>query len=380
MTTSTPAPILYNLYIYTNDECNLACKHCWVTAKLSNEVKNRYVSLEQYIGLIEEAAPLGLGYIKISGGEALLSRDEVLGIVRTAHKHRIAVRLETNGTLIDDDLALQFKQTGAAVSVSLDGSTAAIHEAIRLVPDSFDATMKGLNILSRHEVPIEVIMSVCRENAEDLPNVVALVSKLKNARMKINPILTSGRGQKMGRKDDLMDAQELLEFVRSIETRYGQMGVPILVSSEPAFHSLRYITQQLVSGGKCGFKNLIAVLANGQLSFCNMGKRATQYNFGHISTVSLRDVWENHPTLQAVRRQVPDQLEGICGNCMLKTTCQGACRSHAFEKYGSITAPSPGCQALFDAGLFPKDRLIDPSRDASYVPLTANQPVLNVLN
>lgn len=55
---------------YPNEECNLACKHCWITAKLATTVRSRKVSSADYVRLVDQALPLGLGIIAISGGEA----------------------------------------------------------------------------------------------------------------------------------------------------------------------------------------------------------------------------------------------------------------------------------------------------------------------
>lgn len=368
---------LYNLYIYTNEECNLACKHCWVTAKLSNEVRSKTVSFEMYKRFIEQAIPLGLGYVKISGGEAFLRRDDVLNTIKFTHEKKIATRIETNGTLIDEEVARTIADTKTAISISLDGATKEVHEAMRLVPGCFDESMKGIELLKKYDVPIEIIMSVYKDNEHDLINMIKLVSKIRRGRIKINPVLGSGRGQKMGGRGECLSASELYEFVKRVETEYIKYGVPILVSSEPAFHSLDYIVRQLVGGGKCGFKSLLGILSNGNISFCGMGYKAPQYVFGHVSDIDLAEVWREHPGLNEIREKVPAQLEGICGNCVLKSSCQGACRASAYETFGSITAPSSACQSLYDVGLFPKNRMINPNCDSSYTP---KKKMLTVLN
>lgn len=379
--TPTPAqkviPDLYNLYIYTNEECNLACKHCWVTAKLSTHVPNVPATLPMYRKFIEQAIPLGLGYVKITGGEAFLRRDDVLGLIKFTHEKKVATRIETNGTLIDDEVASIIAKTGTQVSISLDGSTPEVHERMRLVPGCFDDTIRGIEMLKKHGVPIEIIMSVCKENEHDLINVIKLVSTIKRGRLKINPVLGSGRGGKMDKRGENLSSVELYEFVKRVETDYIRHGVPILVSSEPAFHSLDYIVKRLVGGGKCGFKSLLGILSTGNISFCGMGYKAPQYLFGHVSDIDLAEVWREHPGLREIREKVPQQLEGICGNCVLKNTCQGACRANAYETYGSITAPSAACQGLYDAGYFPKNRMIDPNKDSSY---RSKRAFLNVLN
>ena len=73
----------------------------------------------------------------------------------------------------------------------------------------------------------------------------------------------------------------------------------------------------------------------------------------------------------------PQELEGICGNCVLRQVCRGACRSNAYDVYGSLTAPAPNCQHLYEAGLFPESRMIDPRRATPYPPQQAALPVVH---
>jgi SynChlorMet cassette radical SAM/SPASM protein ScmF len=370
-------PRLYHLYVYPNEECNLACKHCWITAKLAKTVKSRRVCSEDYIRLVDQALPLGLGLIAISGGEALMSKDEVLTLIEYAGSKGVSTRIETNGTLLDDRSAKVLAKARTQCSVSLDGATKATHERMRLVPGCFEETMRGLEILRQYDVTTEIIMSVSTENFHELGAVTEIAATMPRGHVKINPILPSGRGRQLDRKGERMSMGELYAWIRTLEQERSKYAVPIIISAEPAFRSLHDIKQGLAKGDRCGFLNLLGILASGEISFCGMGYKAKNYVFGNVFESSLADIWMNHPTLNEVRRSIPEALEGICSNCVMRTTCQGACRASAYERFGSITAPTPGCQQLYDEGLFPRTRMVDPDRDSHYRPV---QPTLSVLN
>lgn len=368
---------LFHLYVYPNEECNLACKHCWITAKLAHTVTSRQLSSDDYRRIVDEAIPLGLGLIAISGGEALMSREQTLAMIEHAGKKGVRTRIETNGTLVDDEVATIFKAARTQVSVSLDGSTAEIHERMRLVPGCFEETMRGLSILKKHNVPVEIIMSVCAENVDDLPNVARIAATMPRGRVKINPVLASGRGKKIKQKGLQMDPSQLYAWIQKLENERDKYAAPLIISAEPAFRSLRDIQLGLASGDRCGFLGLLGILANGNISFCGMGYKAHEYVFGNVANTHLSAIWNQHPVLDEIRHKIPDQLEGICSNCVLKKTCQGACRASAYETYGSITAPSPGCQGLYEAGAFPASRMINPARNCDYTPPSRSLPVLN---
>lgn len=361
-------PKLYNLYVYTNEECNLACRHCWVTARRRHSAGAPAASADQYRRFIDAALELGLNFLMISGGEALLRRDLVLDLVEHAHRRGVKRRLETNGTLIDEEAAEILGRTGTQVSVSLDGSNAELHEWMRMVPGCFEATLAGLRRLRKHGPPVEIVLSLYRRNIHDIDGVLDLIRSLELRRvwLKINPVMPSGRGRLLDERGERLSAAELQQFIRALEQKYRHSDLPVLVTAEPAYHSLSYIVQGRVQGGRCGFRSLLGILANGSISFCGMGYQHSEYVFGRIGEANLEELWASHPRLLEVRSLIPEKLEGVCGNCMLRATCQGACRSFAYDAYGSITAPSPGCQELYSCGLFPETRLIDPGVDASY--------------
>lgn len=364
---AAPAPPpLQNLYLYTTDECNLACRHCWVTARRRPRAGQPAVPVALYRTILEQAVALGLTYVKISGGEALLRRDDVLELVELTCRLKVATRLETNGTLIDAEVADTLRRTSTAVSISLDGASAQVHEAIRRVPGSFERTMAAFDLLRERRVPVELVFSLHRNNYGDIDGVLRIASTLPGARLKINPIIASGRGRIMARRGELLTVRELQELIRGVERRYRTFPVPVSVTAEPAFYGLDSIWRQRAGGGRCGFKSLLGILADGSVSFCGMGYRHSDYVFGAAADVDLATLWRESPKLLEVRRQVPDQLQGICGNCVLKHVCQGGCRSNAFDVYGSITAPTPNCQRLYEEGLFPATRMIEPGRAAPY--------------
>ncbi len=360
---------LHNLYVYMCEECNLACRHCWQSANRTPRTQTKPVSVDTCRMVIDEAIPLGLGYVKISGGEPLLRKADVIELIEHTHGRRVSTRLETNGTLIDDEVADAISRCRVATSVSLDGATASTHEKLRLTRGCFDQTITALARLQSRGVRTELVFSLHRDNQEDLPGVVALAARFGCSGVKINPVISSGRASQMNTRGALLSATELLEFVRQVERTYCGRSPRVSVSTAPAFHSLRSTCAGQSAGGHCSFKHLLGILADGRVSFCGMGYRSRDYIFARAADARLDEVWNDHPQLDVMRKQLPQSLEGVCGNCVARSSCQGGCRAEAYEVYGSLMAPSPSCQQLYDAGLFPNQRLVAARQDCSYRPI-----------
>jgi molybdenum cofactor biosynthesis enzyme MoaA len=129
-------PPLTSLYLYISGVCNLSCRHCWVAAtEEKGRVRTPYLSVEQADRAIEEATPLGLQDVKLTGGEPLL-HPRFKEIVLSAESRNLGLRIETNGVLLTDETAafLGGLNTLTHISVSLDGPNASVHEGIRRTP------------------------------------------------------------------------------------------------------------------------------------------------------------------------------------------------------------------------------------------------------
>ena len=141
-------PPLTSLYFYLTEGCNLACCHCWLAPKYDPE-GTRYPTLDVSLfrKILDEASPLGLQNVKLTGGEPLLHPqiDKILDILKDRD---LPVILETNGLLCDEKMAAHLAEIhDLFVSVSLDGATAEIHDRIRGVLGAFEKAIRGIKAL-----------------------------------------------------------------------------------------------------------------------------------------------------------------------------------------------------------------------------------------
>jgi MoaA/NifB/PqqE/SkfB family radical SAM enzyme len=120
---------LRSVYFYLTPECNLACRHCWISPRFQNAgIAKEYLPTALLSSIIGQALPLGLTSIKLTGGEPLLYPG-IFRILEIAREHNLEVNVETNGTLVTPEFARTL--AGAErrfISVSLDGADARTHE------------------------------------------------------------------------------------------------------------------------------------------------------------------------------------------------------------------------------------------------------------
>src|SRR5574341_654630 len=140
------APRLRELWLHTNNSCNLACEHCLVS---SGPDGDRGLDGEALFALIDEAAALGVQRFYFTGGEPFYRRDAFDLVERVTRLHERELTVLTNGILFQgavlDRLRLQ-DPARLRLQVSLDGATAATNDPVR-GKGSFERILAGIRNL-----------------------------------------------------------------------------------------------------------------------------------------------------------------------------------------------------------------------------------------
>jgi SynChlorMet cassette radical SAM/SPASM protein ScmF len=351
-------PELSSIFFYITNSCNLSCAHCWLSRE-KNVPSTGELTTAEIMDIIDQAMPLGLREIKISGGEPFI-RDDIPDIVEYADELGLTSRIETNATLLGEDAARRLGGSRGLrfVAVSLDGASAVTHARLRGSTGSYHAALRGIEYLVRHDIRVEVITSLHRHNLHDIEDIIALVAGLGASGFKINPVVQLGRGQEMADRGDLLSLEEVLDLNRRLDNGLGdRFAIPVFMSVPVAFRSLTALRRQGLGG--CGVLNLLGVLPNGELSICGIGETHTDLVFGHARKTPLKEVWEGSPVLDQVRKEIALWPTGVCQRCMVRRYCRwGYCRAEAYALLGSLSAPPSFCQTAHQAGCFPASRLL----------------------
>jgi SynChlorMet cassette radical SAM/SPASM protein ScmF len=349
-------PPLNWLYLYISGSCNLACKHCWISPNYIAEGKGgRFVPLELVDKAIHEGLPLGLKAVKLTGGEPTL-HPQFCEMVKMIDQANLKIIMETNATLIDDNLANFITDTAnfSFVSVSLDGADSQTHEALRMIPGCFEQAIRGIRNLVKLGMPPQVICTLYQGNQNQILDMINLTQDLGCASIKFNHLQKSGRGENLIKHEGL-SVSELIEIYSYITNELEPNSkIPIMFDIPFAFFSLR----KLLAGNNatCGVHNIMGMLSGGELSICGIGEIKTDLVYGNIQNDSLSDVWFNADGLKLIRELIPAKLEGVCGDCLHRDLCLGECIANNFQENGRINSAYYFCAQANDAGLFPSSR------------------------
>ncbi len=361
---------LKQIYFYLTSECNLRCRHCWIAPKHVSEdafPSQTALSPELFNSILEQAIPLGLTRVKLTGGEPFLHPD-ISHIIEIIRQHNLQMTMETNGVLLSPEIVREIlKCENPFVSVSLDGSDAQTHEWVRGVRGSFDAALDGIRNLAAVGLKPQIIMTLMRHNREQIEPLVELAESIGAESVKFNLLQPTARGEDLHQNGEALEIKNLIELGRWMEAELvPRTSLRLLYDSPSAFRPLGRIFGKNGGGcGTCGIKSIIGVLGDGSYALCGIGESIPELVFGHAAEDRLDDIWNHHPTLQEIRKGLPDRLEGVCRNCLMKKMCIGSCIAQNYYRTGNFWAPYWFCDEARKKRLFPESRLRPgPSPDA----------------
>lgn len=359
-----PAYPLSQLYFYLTEGCNLRCRHCWLAPKYqSSESSEGSLDFSLFREILEQAQPLGLTSVNLTGGEPLL-HPRFGELIELIHAANLGLMVETNGVLITPVLAKNLARGKTlSISVSLDGVDAETHEWVRGVSGSFKCALEGIQHLIRAGIRPQIIFTVMRANQEQMPEVVRLAEELGAGAVKFNILQPSARGEQMHEVGETLSIEELIALGRWVETELSQIAkLPIFFNHPLAFRPLsRMIGRDSERCAVCGILGILGVLADGSYALCGIGTNEPGLVFGHSAHDLLSDIWQKHPVLEELREGLPGKLTGICRACLLKSICLGSCLAQNYYRSKDLWSPYWYCQEVDRLGLFPSSRKISVS-------------------
>jgi SynChlorMet cassette radical SAM/SPASM protein ScmF len=359
------APLLTDLYYSVTADCNLVCKHCWIRCcrsgpSFSTRAREKdELTAEELENVLEQACALGLESVKFTGGEPLLREDFPEIYDRTAHfragSERLALYVETNGTIDFDEVRhVWSRHPPEHVSLSLDSSDPIEHDSFRGADGAFDRTLSFAAGLREQGIGFQVITTLLSCEADWVLPVIRLSERIGASTLKLNPISAMGRGASLlaraGEEERGARAVERLLDLSDWIDKSCSSAVHLAIPR--AFRSL----QRLPCFGECSVLNNVGLLPDGGYSICGVGLIRPELVFGNCRRDLLADIWTGSALLRRLRRSIPDDLQGICSTCVLRSACMGHCVAENYCETGCFESPQWFCRLAGEAGRFPVGR------------------------
>ena len=279
--------------------CNERCTHCYLDVFAPNAKVPGELTTDECFRVVDELAAEGVLHLTLTGGEVFTRRD-FFDIARYARQKRFLLRLFTNGILVNPRLADRIADLHPyAVELSVYAVDAETHEAITLVPRSFELTMRALRLLRERGVRTVMKTPLMRENVRQLDALRALAEEL-GAQFRYDITITPKDNGGLSPLKHRLTYDDLLWLFRetiSLDTFAPSPGTP--------------------DQRTCGIAlNGLLVDPYGTVYPCVQ----TRMPAGNVRQQSLGEIWQNSPVWKELGNLTLGELP-VCGTCELRTIC-----------------------------------------------------------
>ena len=340
--------------------CDLACLHCRAVAQ--PHADPRQLSTDEAFRLVDDIAAFEQPTILILTGGDPLKRPDIFAVAERASRAGLRVVMSPSGTQVTPSSVADLRRVGVQrISVSLDGSTPALHDSFRQVPGAFESATASLAYAREGGLPFQINTTVTRHNRHDLADMLRLAIDVGAVTWDVFMLVPTGRGTvQMEISPD--EYEETLRFVHA-----ASQTAPIQVKMTCAPHYKRIQIEErrrspstrtpshaphgFSRGCMAGF-GFCFVSHIGEVGGCGYLPLLA----GNVRQAPLTEIYRESALFKSIRDA--NLLQGRCGVCEYRAVC-GGCRARALAATGNYLDEEPFCtyqpnprtpRALIDVG------------------------------
>lgn len=358
-------PIYADFAIYPY--CNLNCSFCYAEAESEIKKSDCLLGLSDFERIFKQFDEMGVLRVGFEGGEPFLRKDW-FDILTIADKHYFNYFVNTNGTLIDENVADKLAQTDIdKICVSLDGPCAEIHDKSRGKKGTFELTVRGIHNLTSRGLTVDGIITLTKYNMAYIPQTLQLMDKLGIHTAAIMLLATVGNAQK-NISECYMSYEQLKQTILHLTDLKKQNKLPVSLRIVPVGEAqlpwelylplkeagrekdlkywvkedLYYTITENNFGCTAGKDNFF-VNALGDVYGCSMMSSIPELKAGNLKETSLMEIWRNSEVFGKLRGSSIVNIKGKCKNCEILQFCRGGCRACAYAATKDMCGSDERC-------------------------------------
>lgn len=301
------------------ERCNHKCRHCY------NEWRNKYtdnsgLSTNQREYLLSEFVKNQITYVTLTGGEPLMDIDNMFWFIDRLKKENIGVGLNTNLSLMTEDIAKQlvteFKWKNTILT-SLPGFTPQQCDEVTQVKGSFYNIERGIDICTENGIPVGVNVVITKDNINMLPQIYDFLKCHDIAVLALTRVVpTVYNALDPQYMLDQTDINRIVDCLKIVKKEFGIRVTSLCSIPFCLIHNtdnLNFLSTKCAAGiiGCC--INTIT----GNVTPCAHNERS----YGNIYESSLSKIWEAMYEWRSGK-----YMSAECQQCSMLPACGGDCR------------------------------------------------------
>ena len=315
--------------------CNLSCKMCYVR-KSWKEVQEAggLLPAEYWFQVADEAVEQGLLYLLLTGGEPFM-HGEFKKIMSGMQERGIQVSINTNGTLIDEDMAAWLNEhRPIRINVTLYGASEESYQKLCGDGKAYRKVLKAVELLKRYNLPLKFNTSLTKYNVDDLEKMMSFAKSfdcpIEVAHYMFPPIR---RDESMIGNNDRLSPEEAGYTKVKSDYLHGDREWFSLQAQKYQYY--QPLTTELLDdaankepqeircrAGRCAFW----IDWKGNMGNCGMYAAATV----EMKQKSFKDAWE-----EVVENTNRVKYSSVCTNCPNHSLCH-ACVAMVYNECGDM--------------------------------------------
>jgi radical SAM protein with 4Fe4S-binding SPASM domain len=324
------------VYWETTRACGLVCRHCRAEAVATPHSDE--LTAAEGLKLLDGLARFGhpLPHVIFTGGDPL-ERGDLLDLIRHARGLGLGVSVAPSATpRLDEATIFAMKAAGAqAISLSIDGSTAARHAALRGMPGCYVRTVEAAVEARAAGLPFQVNTLVSAETLDDLGVIHERTVALGAARWSLFFLVTVGRGAVL----EQITPEQFGCVLRWVAALEGPSGLVVAATEAPQLRRLLFERtggRHVVGGGIRDGNGIMFVSHTGEV----MPSGFLPMSVGNVRAADVVRLYRDSPLFRRLRQ--PETFGGRCGDCRYRHVCGGS-RARAFAASGDPYGEDPLC-------------------------------------
>ncbi len=308
--------------------CNNNCRHCWLRIAPGDLERNRELSFDEIINIVDQARALGTRRWSISGGEPVL-RPDFPEIFEYLTGKAVSYTLNTNGTLITPEIAQLLKRKGNKM-IALYGATKETYDHVTRHPGGFEKVMQGFRYLKEAGAGFIVQLIPMRDNWHEWEKMTELAQSLSRHWRVGAPWLYFSSCHDQVRNAEIsrqrLDARDVVE-----------LDQPDMSYEAAAAHEYEHAQGEDRLFARCivGRRDFHVDAYGGMTFCCFLKDPVMRYD---LRQGSVREAWEIFIPSLADRVHGGAEYDQNCGSCDKRKDCRW-CPVYSWLEHGRFSAP-----------------------------------------
>lgn len=324
----------------SSSKCNLNCKYCFYNdISKKRDIKDYGFMKTETIKEIINKAILYCGdgscTIGFQGGEPLLRgiyfyKDFINYIKKVNKETKFNFFIQTNGTLINDEWSMFFKENNFLVGVSLDGERS-INDLNRI--DYFDSgtqssIQKGIMSLKKHKVEFNILSVVTPALSKKIKSTYNYFKQNKFNYLQFIPCLNS---LDMKKNSYSLSVNNFETFLKKLFDYWYEDVIKGEIISIRYFDNilglfLGYNYESCDMNGRCSCQNIIE--SDGTVFPCDF-YTDDKHIIGNINFQNFEEIHSSLLVKEFINESL--KINKKCEVCKYKALCRNGCKKYRFD-------------------------------------------------